>query len=48
MESWVKHTMCFVLGFDEDGKCSSWTAHWDNADPVMLEALGKVSEALKA
>jgi hypothetical protein len=44
----VMHPLCFVLGFDEDGKCSSWTGYWDNANPDMLDALGKVMEALKS
>jgi hypothetical protein len=43
----VQSSMSFILGFDDAGKCSSWTAIWDNEFPPMLEALGKVAAALQ-
>ncbi|KAL7511688.1 hypothetical protein ACHAXN_011229 [Cyclotella atomus] len=44
----VQNRLCFVLGFDDDGKCSSWRAYWENAHPQMLNAIGHVTEAMKA
>lgn len=37
-----------TIGVDENGKVNSVVGVWNNAEPSMLEALGKVSEALKA
>jgi hypothetical protein len=44
----VHNPMAQTIGFDENGKVNSVVGVWNNAHPPMLEALGKVSEALKA
>lgn len=39
--------VCFILTLDS-GKVTRWEAYWNNADPVLLEALATVSSALGA
>lgn len=43
----VTNPLCFVLTFDGNGKCASWTGYWDNEDATMVKALGAVSKAMK-
>ena len=42
----VLNPICFIVGLDEEGKMNHWGGHWDNAEPKMLAALGKVMTAL--
>ena len=38
---------CFVVTYDGNGKCVSWTGYWDNEDAEMVKALGAASKAMK-
>jgi len=42
----VPNQICFILTLN-GGQVTNWEAYWNNADPVMLQALATVSTALK-
>jgi hypothetical protein len=44
----VQNPVSFVLSLDENRKVVSWSAHWNNEDPKMLQALHKVGAKLAA